>query len=160
MTALKWITTEAKKLKKKYPKRFATWREYVAQASAIYSAKHKGKSLVGKKKTVSGVKKKAVKKTATKKPVKKSTRSYHKDSKSHNVNIKVVSGVEKDINRTIEQLKKLQTDLKIAEQNYKKSKDQFTRFYTKQKVDRLKYELRERVFVLNNLYKNIKKSIK
>ena len=159
MTALKWITTEAKKLKKQYPKRFATWREYVAQASAIYSAKHKGKSPVGKKKTVSGVKKKTVKKTVTKKPVKKSTGSYHKDTKSHNVNIKVVSGVEKDINRTIEQLKKLQTDLKIAEQNYKKSKDQFTKFYTKQKVDRLKYELRERKFVLTNLYKNIKKSI-
>lgn len=49
MTALKWITNEAKKLKKAYPKRFATWREYVAQASAIYASKHKGKSPVGKK---------------------------------------------------------------------------------------------------------------
>jgi len=50
MTALEWIVTEAKKIKKQYPKRFKTWREYVAQASAIYSSKHRGKSPVGKKK--------------------------------------------------------------------------------------------------------------
>jgi hypothetical protein len=50
MTALKWITTEAKKLKKQYPKRFAKWTDYVSQASAIYASKHKGKSPVGKKK--------------------------------------------------------------------------------------------------------------
>ena len=52
MTALKWITNEAKKLKKAYPKRFAKWTDYVAQASAIYAAKHKGKSPVGKKKKI------------------------------------------------------------------------------------------------------------
>lgn len=50
MTALKWIVKEAKSIKKKFPKRFNTWREYVAQASAIYASKHKGKSPVGKKK--------------------------------------------------------------------------------------------------------------
>lgn len=51
-TALNWIVTEAKSLKKKYPKRFATWKEYVAQASAIYVSKHKGKSPVGKKRKI------------------------------------------------------------------------------------------------------------
>jgi len=50
MTALQWIVKEAKAIKKKYPKRFAKWTDYVAQASAIYSSKHKGKSPVGKKK--------------------------------------------------------------------------------------------------------------
>lgn len=84
MTALKWITTEAKKLRKQYPKRFATWREYVAQASAIYASKHKGKSPVGKKRKVG-----AVKKAAKKSPAKS---EYHKDTKSHNVNIRVMSG--------------------------------------------------------------------
>lgn len=88
MSALKWITAEAKKIRRQYPKRFKTWREYVAQASAIYASKHKGKSPVGKKhpKKVSGVKK-------TKKPA----RNYgsHKDTKSHNVNIRVVSGLDK-----------------------------------------------------------------
>ena len=69
MTALQWIVKEAKKLKREYPKRFKTWREYVAQASAIYASKHKGKSPVGKKHAVKkkAAKKKAVKKVARKK---------------------------------------------------------------------------------------------
>lgn len=48
-TALTWITTEAKRIRRQYPKRFKKWTEYVAQASAIYASKHKGKSPVGKK---------------------------------------------------------------------------------------------------------------
>jgi len=65
MTALQQIIKEAKHLKKKYPKRFANWREYVAEASAIYATKHKGKSPVGKKhKKISGTK---IKTMATKK---------------------------------------------------------------------------------------------
>ena len=90
MTALQKIVKEAKAIKRKFPKRFSTWREYVSQASAIYASKHKGKSPVGKKHKkvakVGKVKKKVAKKTATKK-------SYHKDTKSHNVNIRVVSGL-------------------------------------------------------------------
>ena len=121
MTALQWIIKEAKAIRSKSPK--MEWKKAVAQASAIYASKHKGKSPVGKKKVVkkaakkvakkkavgkyvktvrkgkvtdviykrkkiSGVKKKAVKKTATKK-----ASSMHKDTKSHNVNIKVMSGV-------------------------------------------------------------------
>jgi hypothetical protein len=49
MNALQWIIKEAKKLRREYPKRFATWKEYVAQASAIYAKKHGGKSPVGHK---------------------------------------------------------------------------------------------------------------
>jgi len=99
MTALQWIVKEAKKIKKEYPKRFAKWTEYVAQASAIYAKKHKGKSPVGKKKAkVGAVKKKSAKKVAKKvahkKTAKKSpARSLHKDTKSHNVNIRVMSGI-------------------------------------------------------------------
>lgn len=55
MNTLMWITKEAKKLRREYPRRFKTWKEYVAQASAIYAKKHKGRSPVGKprkKKTV------------------------------------------------------------------------------------------------------------
>ena len=153
MTPLKWIVNEAKKLKKQYPHRFKKWTDYVAQASAIYASKHKGKSPVGKKHKVSGVKKKAAKKKAgkvgysklrlsndrqltkaiknepktlfpytdkqklviaakkhydklnkeihkvsgtKKKAVKKSAaRMLHKDTKSHNVNIRVMSGIDK-----------------------------------------------------------------
>ena len=68
MTALQSIIKEAKSLKVKYPKRFSKWTDYVKQASAIYSAKHKGKSPVGKKKIV---KKKIVKKKVAKKKVAK-----------------------------------------------------------------------------------------
>ena len=92
MTALKWITTEAKKIRKKYPKK--EWKDCVAQASAIYASKHKGKSPIGKKKkkTVGAVKKVAKKKVAKKKTAKKSG-SYHTDKQSHNVKISVMSGI-------------------------------------------------------------------
>lgn len=48
--ALKWVIKEAKRLKRAYPNRFNKWTDYVAQASAIYANKHKGKSPVGRKK--------------------------------------------------------------------------------------------------------------
>jgi len=57
MTALQVIIKEAKAIRSKSPK--MEWKKAVAQASAIYASKHKGKSPVGKKK--------AVKKTAKKK---------------------------------------------------------------------------------------------
>ena len=117
MSALKWIVKEAKAIKKQYPKRFAKWTDYVAQASAIYAKKHKGVSPVGKKKAVKKkatkkavgkvVKKKAIKKTVTKKAVKKVVRrkpnvSMHKDTKSHNVNIRVMSGINKNFKKFIQ----------------------------------------------------------
>jgi hypothetical protein len=151
MTALQWIVKEAKKIKKEYPKRFAKWTDYVAQASAIYAKKHKGHSPVGKKKKakvgysklrlktdkeltktiknqpkelfpytkkqeliragkkyfddmaknihkVSGVKNKKVKKSPA--------RSLHKDTKSHNVNIRVMSGISDSIIHTIKEYDK------------------------------------------------------
>lgn len=96
MTALKWIVKEAKKIKKDHPKRFSKWTDYVAQASAIYAKKHKGKSPIGKKKAkVGAIKKKTVKKSVVKNKAaikKTATKNYHKDTKSHNVKISVVSG--------------------------------------------------------------------
>ena len=83
MTALQTIIKEAKHLKAKYPKRYLKWTDYVKQASAIYAAKHKGKSPVGKKKIVKKIvvkktivkkaigKKKIVKKSIAKKPTEK-----------------------------------------------------------------------------------------
>jgi len=64
MTALQVIIKEAKAIRKKSPK--IEWKKAVAQASAIYASKHKGKSPVGKKKAV----KKAAKKKAVGKYVK------------------------------------------------------------------------------------------
>lgn len=39
--ALTWIISEAKNLKRKFPKRFKTWKQYVKQASAIYHSKQR-----------------------------------------------------------------------------------------------------------------------
>ena len=152
MTALQVIIKEAKAIRKKSPK--MEWKKAVAQASAIYASKHKGKSPVGKK---HAVKKKAAKKVAKKKigysktrlktekgitkylknepktlfpytqeekiikagkkyfddkakelhkkgvsgvkkkkvgAIKKSATTMHKDTKSHNVNIRVMSGIK------------------------------------------------------------------
>lgn len=143
MTALKWITTEAKKLRKQYPKRFATWREYVAQASAIYASKHKGKSPVGKKHKVG-----AVKKAAKKSPVKS---EYHKDTKSHNVNIRVMSGVKvygnpenilKEIEYWQKQVDKLRAEYKSERGKiYKKSISQDIRM-SKRWLEKYKRDLK------------------
>jgi len=66
MTALQSIIKEAKAIRKKSPS--MEWKKAVAQASAIYASKHKGKSPVGKKRVV---KKKAAKKRAVGKVDKK-----------------------------------------------------------------------------------------
>ena len=122
MTALQQIIKEAQAIRRKSPK--MEWKKAVAQASAIYSSKNKGKKKVVKKaakkkavgkyvktvrkgkitdviykrKKIAGVKKKAIKKTATKKaPV-----STHKDTKSHNVKISVMSGVGKNFKKFIQ----------------------------------------------------------
>ena len=72
--------TEAKKLRKKNPK--LTQAQAVKQAWAILYKTGK----------VAKTKKTATKKTARKKATAK---SYHKDTKSHNVRISVVSGISK-----------------------------------------------------------------
>jgi len=115
MSAIKMISAEAKKIRKKFPKK--EWKDCIKQASAIYRSKNK----------ISGVKKTAKKKAAkksVKKAVKKSpAKSLHKDTKSHNVKISVMSGtnkysliVDKGINEFyVDKLKKLTEELSTAE---------------------------------------------
>lgn len=73
MTALQSIIKEAKAIRRKKPS--MEWKKAVAQASAIYASKHKGKSPVGKK---HAVKKKAAKKLAKKKSVGKYVKTVRK----------------------------------------------------------------------------------
>jgi hypothetical protein len=81
----KKVVAEAKKLRKKNPK--LTQAQAVKQAWAMtYSKKNVSVGATKKKET----KKKSVPK---KKAAKKSS-SYHKDTKSHNVNIRVMSGID------------------------------------------------------------------
>lgn len=97
----KAVVAEAKKLRKKNPK--LTQAQAVKQAFAIsYGKKRAG---------VGAVKKKAApkKKAATKVKAKKSKRTseMHTDTKSHNVNIRVMSGIGA-IKRTAENILKNQ----------------------------------------------------
>lgn len=77
ITHLQRITTKAKQLRKSNPK--LKWIDAVKKASKLMPKKTASKK-------VGAVKKKAAKKTAVKK---------HVDTKSHNVNIRVVSGAKK-----------------------------------------------------------------
>ena len=106
MTTLQMIIKKAKALKAAAPKKYAKWTDYVKAASATIKPK--------KKATVSGIKKKAApKKAAAKKTVKKAApkkaTSIHKDSKSHNVRISVVSGVK---NNSVEALYRIKENNK------------------------------------------------
>jgi hypothetical protein len=89
MSTLTKITTKAKALYKtgKYKK----WTDAIKAASATISktAKKSVKKTVTKKAKVGATKKKLT-------PKKKVAKSYHKDTKSHNVRINVVSGISKN----------------------------------------------------------------
>ena len=217
MTALQWIVKEAKKIKKEYPKRFKTWREYVAQASAIYASKHKGKSPVGKKQAVKkkAAKKKAVKKVARKKvgnvtlkkanyharderyiimndgkphldaqpffkedakriatalrkvkakrkkvgAVSKKATTTHKDTKSHNVNIKVMSGIGSKVMDEIKTaIKKVQDTEKYIDHHklaIKNSKNKMYKAQLKKQIVILKKYMSEQKAHIRELKKHI-----
>ena len=147
MTQLQKIVAKAKSLKKSYPN--TKWTDLIKKASKLVTPA---------KKSVSGINRKVVakksapvkplikkriesksdfamagvkKKKATKKAVKKSpARSMHKDTKSHNVNIRVMSGTDdilKDYLKTKELLIKIEKAIKntpILAQKYGYSKAQ------------------------------------
>ena len=138
MTALQQIIKEAKILRKKNPK--IEWKKAVAQASAIYASKHKGKSPVGKKhkkvahkkatKKVGTVKRKVARKKKpseqsilnrihkVKHDVERLDEAQHKHmSMSGMRNINVIKDIEHTKNLLKSQAKNLQ-DLQSA---YKKS---------------------------------------
>lgn len=110
----KQVVAEAKKLRKKNPK--LTQAQAVKQAWAIeYKKAPKKVAEVGKvkksapkkkaaKKVVkkAAPKKKAAKKSVAKKSATKS--SYHKDTKSHNVNIRVISGINNDLMKELKSI--------------------------------------------------------
>jgi hypothetical protein len=107
MTALQVIIKEAKAIRKKSPK--IEWKKAVAQASAIYASKHKGKSPVGKKKAVKkaaknkyvgSVKKKAAKKVVRKKPTEKTVLKTIK--KAVSVQKAHMSGIGKNFKKYIQ----------------------------------------------------------
>lgn len=94
-THLQKITDKAKQLRKANPK--LKWIDAVKKASKLMP-----------KKAVGAVKKKA----APKKAAKKVATKKHVDTKSHNVNIRVVSGVTEKINQLVAYDKLLQREKK------------------------------------------------
>lgn len=95
---LKAITTKAKQLYK--TGKFAKWTDAIKAAS----------------KGIGATKKTAPKKAAPKKAAPKKSSSYHKDTKSHNVNIKVVSGALKFDNTTVTFYNKLKEEIAQREE--------------------------------------------
>ena len=149
---LKAITTKAKQLYK--TGKFAKWTDAIKEASKSLT---KGKKVSGVKKAVKKVtKKKAVKKVTKKKATPK---SYHKDTKSHNVKISVMSGVKQSIEeiKTIHnriafnqgQLQGLQNMLK-HEKFDKKEKNQI-----KQNIKLIKLKIADYKKHLTSLKKHI-----
>jgi hypothetical protein len=78
MTTLQKIVKKAKEIRKAHPKKYAKWTDYVKAAS---------KQIKPVKKAAPEKKIGAVKRVATKK-------CDHKDTNSHNVNVRVVSGIK------------------------------------------------------------------
>lgn len=158
MTALQQIIKEAKVIWKKHPK--LSWQEAIKKASTIYKSKHKpkksGKSIAGKRIVRgSAPKKSAPKKVATKK-------STHKDTKSHNVRINVVSGVNPYVINEIQRLTKYNDELQKFIENGKnklktdKSLSNFNKGSLKISIGRLQYLLRDNKKRITELKKHIK----
>jgi hypothetical protein len=120
---------EAKKLRSKNPK--LTQAAAVKQAFAILYGKQKPKKVGAVKKKAAPKKKAAVKKAAPKKKAAvKKANSVHKDTKSHNVNIRVMSGINYNDPKILfsellywqNQLDKLRAEYRSPERKmYKKS---------------------------------------
>jgi len=140
MNALAWITKEAKRLKRLYPNRFKKWTEYVAQASAIYSKKHKGRSPVGHKK--SSMAKKTVRRKAAPRRRKVSGSGIATASKSHTDHNRQrtyisIGSVNKDKARARHKLEQLigQKEVKRFTAKKKAAKRKLGKQITKLKAD-------------------------
>jgi hypothetical protein len=141
MNALKWIVKEAKLLRRKYPKRYTgknAWRKYMAQASAIYASKHKGKSPVGKKKT--GHRKKHARRMHKRRVSGVSTVSRtHTDKNIIPTSIQIGKASEGQLKKEIRRRKTEKANKLIVKRHYEKSKVK-RRGYTR-KISELKKEL-------------------
>lgn len=160
----KAAVSEAKKLRKKNPR--LSQPEALKQAFAIeYKKERSGKRIAGP--TKKSATKKASKKAAPKKAAKKTARKAakpgerHTDTKSHNVNIRVISGAKKldtkEINRNAmyehftQRIRNFAMHLNDIDKHLKRYSD----------IARKSQDAQERSYarrVLNNLHKDIKET--
>jgi hypothetical protein len=106
------------------------------KTTVLYTKKAKKKAATKKKVkqgVLFGVKKKAAKKSAVK--------STHKDTKSHNVNIRVVSGIGKTKETALNNYKKQLDSIKNIESTILKIKDSLPKMKTQHWKTELKKEL-------------------
>lgn len=116
----------------------------------------KGGKVIGVKKSV--VTKKAVKKVLIKKAAKKKPVSSHKDTKSHNVNIRVVSGVE---NHLINKYKEIVKEIENYQDSVKRIKLNIEKMSIPEKV-RCRIVIKKYNEIIRSLKKhksNFKKNI-
>lgn len=177
MTAIQWISKQAKVIRKKHPS--MAWSQCIKKASAEYKAKHKPKTKSAPKKKVGAVKyvekgetkntkpKKVYQVNRTKKGtfkgVKRIAGTTHKDTRSHNVNVRVVSGTNRDVLSEISRLTKWNEELEryIVSQNnlLKNESSTLTRLqksYVKTAMYRYKDLLKSNKKHLTQLKKHIK----
>lgn len=138
MTTLQKIVAAAKKLKKQHPNKYSKWTDYIkAAAKTVKPAAKKAVKKVGAVKT----KKKAVPAKRKAAPV-----TRHTDRGSHNVKIKVVSGIGAiDLNQIGSELLSLEMKIKKLQSNLKATK----------KVAEKK-EIRTHISILNKQFKALK----
>jgi hypothetical protein len=166
MTALQWIIKEAKILRKKSPK--IEWKKAVAQASAIYASKHKGKNPVGKKhkkvvrkkaaKKVGTVKRKVVRKKAAKR---KPTEKAVLKSIKHAVNVQKahMSGISghamHNIDKELKQIKHLESLIRSNEIAKKNTKDSKAKKAMSSSIKKYKELMKEHKIHITQLKKHI-----
>ena len=154
----KAVVAEAKKLRKKNPK--LTQAQAVKQAFAIsYGKKRAGVGAVKKK----AVPKKKAAPTKVKAKKSKKTSQMHTDTKSHNVNIRVISGLDKINTHHVKELQHLTNSLAIAQYHLKKSieqkkasKDKSAKNYFGRMADRFRSEIlaiKQQITIVKKLIK-------
>jgi hypothetical protein len=151
----KAVVAEAKKLRKKNPK--LTQAQAVKQAFAISYSKQRAGKKVG-----AAPKKKAATRVKAKKS--KRTSEMHTDTKSHNVNIRVMSGFRNDTLKKIDEAKNTiikQSELLEKLKNaYKNSKSKENRSLLMQDIRNLKNNfIPHNKRYLKSLQNSFKKSI-
>lgn len=134
--ALSWIVKEAKKLKREYPKRFAAWKDYVAEASAIYKSKH-GSTPVGRSHKKVGTMPR--KKTATKR--KRIVRSIHRLHRAEGRAIRKLGTVSGFVGKA-----KLLLEKKIGHEEVKRFKS---------KTKRARKKISKRISALKTQYRKL-----
>lgn len=141
MTTLQKIVTAAKKLKKQHPNKYSKWTDYVKAAA---------KTIKPAAKKVGAVKRK------------KAPASRHTDKGSHNVNIRVVSGIDSNkfyinlLSKIVSEIKEKQALADIINKNYKDPKNKALRSYWASKRN----AVNKNILMLKRQQNAIKKSIK